>query len=88
MVINVAPSTSVISEVNAPPWAQRTVNRLLAWGQPINPIQPVRAWAVQAKTDLPPPAEWPGSIVWIVGLSTAVLSVGGSWQKFTLAGPI
>lgn len=78
MVNQLAPAVQQLVEPNAPTWAQRMVLAMTRVFQPIRPIQPNFLWRVPT-AELPPPADFPGSLVLDTTTGGLKVSNGSTW---------
>ena len=77
--------TSLLVEPGAPQWAKRLGLRLDQTYQSLYPQQPTRLWEVDSPADLPPAADWPGSVVSVGGI--VFVSDGATWTAVGPAAP-
>lgn len=70
--------SAVLLEPGAPLWAQRLGLRLAKTYLSLFPTAPVRLWSIPS-ADLPPPADWPGCIVYVSDKLKVGVSTGAAW---------
>jgi hypothetical protein len=80
------PATALV-EPEAPMWAKRMVLKFLDFFMPIDFRRPLPVWACK-KADLPLASDYPNCVVVVSDQNELALSVGGSWLKVTMGGPV
>jgi len=86
-MVTTVPAISALVEPQAPMWAQRMVLHFLDFFMPLQQREPMPIWTC-AKAKLPPATAYPNTIVIVSDQNELAVSLGGSWLKVTMGGPV